>query len=44
MREDRAVLQMASVQSGGAAGGASGERHVLGGIESLVAGTVELTP
>lgn len=44
MRKDRAVLQMASVQSSGATGGASGERHVLGGIEALVAGTVELTP
>jgi hypothetical protein len=43
MREDCAVSEVASVQSGGATGGISSEGHILCGIESLIAGTVKLT-
>ncbi len=42
MREDGAVLQVASVKFGRAARGISRERHVFRGVEALVAGTVKL--
>jgi len=43
MGEDCAVLQVALVQSGGAAGSVSGEGHVFRGLQALVAGPVELS-
>jgi hypothetical protein len=43
MREDCAISEVACVQSGRAPGGISGIRHILTGIESLIAGTIKLT-